>query len=262
LYGFVVEARNGKCNGLDVLVIIEEFLAERWIILYRKERAELTAFASYILFDAWSGLDFAPAYAPIVDVGLSLDVAEEYVIIEQNAQQRWVMTFDCSNKENRLVRELIMFPVWYQRGKSGRADLLEDERAAASALKLLPRVYGDIVVCQMVATLYSRKVYVVEESHGNKWLHVYNWYGTDWHLQATYKAIDYSNTGVCSLRAMIVEVFIRYNSSEDYLIVVEENRSLRWWHTYRKRGNSWEYMESSEVLLKRKLNLVEEQSCT
>ena len=141
-----------------------------------------------------------------------------------------------------------MSPVFYRRGESITNNLIADEIAAKSALSNLPQLYATIVDTRMVASLYERKAYILENATASIWIHVYIWFGVSWRLQTTYKAVT---VRVRSRRAPVAQTLLCTGVTKDTLLVVEENDVMRWWHTYKLTDNYWKYTSSSEVLLNR-----------
>lgn len=247
-FGFIVNAGDSNCNSSDVTIISEEFLADRWILLYKKREQNSEPFARYILFDTWCEQNFVKKYAPIVNVGVSLDISKQYIIIEQSSQGRWILIYDYSNGEKSLVRDMITCPAFYRRGESTTNDLIADQVAAATALSKIPQLYDKIVDTRMVASLYHRKSYIFEQGTTGTWIHVYIWFGISWRLQRTYQTVT---TRVRSRHAPVVHILLCTGVTKDTLLVVEENDVMRWWHTYRLTDNFWKYISSNEILLKR-----------
>jgi hypothetical protein len=103
----------------------------------------------------------------------------------------------------------------------------------------------------MVATLYSRKAFVVENSQSGRWLDEYVWSNAAWQLLTTFVSSPVETFGIVPLRAVIVDVFVREGINQDTIVVVEDNNVLRWWHNYEWNGLCWVYRTSSETLLYR-----------
>jgi hypothetical protein len=80
-FGNVVNTRECDYNGLDVLVVFEELLADRWVIIYRRRNGDLELLARYIFFDSWINEGYQP-YASIVAVGVSLDKENNHLVIK------------------------------------------------------------------------------------------------------------------------------------------------------------------------------------
>ncbi len=57
-FGFILNAQDSNCDGFDVVIILEEFLADRWILLYKKREENSEPFARYILFHLSSEQNF------------------------------------------------------------------------------------------------------------------------------------------------------------------------------------------------------------
>jgi hypothetical protein len=233
---------------LDVIVVHEEFLSDRWIIIYRRRNGDLTILARYILFESWTSRDYKPLYAPIVDVGVSLDQDKCHIVVEQDRTQRCILIFDNGKPGGVQMEELAMWPIGIRRERDEGVEAIQ-ERVAASALRRMPQVRGDIVDRRMVASIYSRKAYVLEQTATDKWLDVYVWLDASWLLRLSCRRTEQDEVGLPFLRAPIVDVFVQ-NSLSSVAIVVEENEELRWWHTYEWNGSVWRYKSSNEALLK------------
>lgn len=255
--GHIAHKRECTYNGLDVLVVLEEFLADRWIIFYRRRSGDLEIFARYILLDKWTNRGYQPIYAPVVDVGISLDKDKSHIVIEQDRTHRCIFVFDYGEPAGAQKWELSMWAAHTKREEVGehikREDVGEVEaiqgRVAASALRRLPLMHGEILDKKMVASIYSRKAFVLEQAASDKWLDVYTWTDASWILQYSYKCAKSIGMGIQSLRAPIVDIFVQDTFMRDKVIVVEENQLFRWWHNYNWDGNMWKHRNSSEILL-------------
>ena len=166
-FGHIVHTRDCSYCGLDVIVVHEEFLSDRWIIIYRRRNGDLTILARYILFESWTSRDYKPLYAPIVDVGVSLDRDKCHIVVEQDRTQRCILIFDNGRPGGVQMEELAMWPIGIRRERDEGVEAIQ-ERVAASALRRMSQVRGDIVDRRMVASIYSRKAYVLEQTPTDK----------------------------------------------------------------------------------------------
>ena len=72
-------------NKFDIPLLMEEFLRDRWIIFYHISEGKWVVFARYILFDSWNSLrGIVRKFAPIRDVGVSLEDPSQYLVVEQS----------------------------------------------------------------------------------------------------------------------------------------------------------------------------------
>ncbi len=256
--GHIVDKRECTYNGLDVLVVLEEFLADRWIILYRRRSGDLEIFARYILLDKWANRGYQQIYAPVVDVGISLDKDKSHIVIEQDHTMRCIFVFDYGEPAGAQKGELRMWPVPVKREEVGEVEAIQG-RVATSALRRLPQIHGDILDKKIVASIYSRKAFILEQAASDKWLDVYTWTDASWILQDSCKCAKSIDMGIQSLRAPIVDIFVQDTFMRGKAIVVEENQLFRWWHTYNWDGNKWKHRISSEILLCNDFSLSSEE---
>ncbi len=84
-FGHIVDTRECTYGGLDVLVVFEELVMDRWLVVYHRRSGDMEIMARYILFESWEQKDYQP-YAPVVAVGVSLDKVNNHIVIEQNSQ--------------------------------------------------------------------------------------------------------------------------------------------------------------------------------
>ena len=89
--GHIVSTRDCTYQGTDIVVVVEEFVSDRWVVFYKKSRGNFEVLARYILFESWSYRGFQPLYAPIVDVGVSLDKDKNYLVVEQKSPERHML---------------------------------------------------------------------------------------------------------------------------------------------------------------------------
>lgn len=265
--GHIAHKRECTYNGLDVLVVLEEFLADRWIIFYRRRSGDLEIFARYILLDKWTNRGYQQIYAPVVDVGISLDKDKSHIVIEQDRTHRCIFVFDYGEPAGAQKWELSMWAAHRRREEVGehkkREEVGEVEAiqgsVATSALRRLPQMHGEILDKKMVASIYSRKAFVLEQAASDKWLDVYTWTDASWILQDSCKCAKSIGIGIQSLRAPIVDIFVQDTFMRGKAIVVEENQLFRWWHTYNWDGNTWKHRISSEILLCNDFSLSSEE---
>jgi hypothetical protein len=246
-FGHIVNTRECKYGELDVLLVFEELLADRWLVIYRRRNGEMEIMSRYILFESWEQMDYQP-YTPIVAVGISLDKDNCHIVIEQNTQQRSVKIFEKRSNGKVEIRELLMCPMCASREEIQGAEAI-DARGASSALRRLFPNHGEVLDKRMVATVYGRKAYVLEQVELQRWLDVYVWVDATWSLQLVYQSAEQEEFGICSLRAPVVGVFAHKTSFSCRVFVVEESALLRWWHSYNWDGVALKHSTSSEVLL-------------
>jgi len=249
-YGRIVSTRDCTYHSIDIVVVVEEFVSDRWVVFYKKSRGNFEVLARYILFESWSYRGFQPLYAPIVDVGVSLDKDKNYLVVEQKSPERHMLLLDYTKPQDSQREEILMCPVSLKREECNMVESIQ-EKVAMSALRRLSSIRGDIQERNMVATLYSRKAFVVENSQSGRWLDEYVWSNAAWQLLTTFVSSPVETFGIVPLRAVIVDVFVREGINQDTIVVVEDNNVLRWWHNYEWNGLSWVYRTSSETLLYR-----------
>jgi hypothetical protein len=248
LFGRKVQTLECTYSRTDAIIVQEEFLADRWIIFYRRRSGDLEVIAHYYLLNNWMNNDYRSRYAPVVDAGVLIDKDKSHIVIEQDHTQRCIFVFENSNSVGAQVKELVMCPVFLRREEVDGAEAIQG-RVAASALRRLSPVHGNIVDSKMIATVYSRKAFVLEKTESNYWLDVYTWTDALWSLRQSYYRVDSLDTRIPSLRAPIVNVFVQDVLIRGSVLVVEESDLLRWWHVYEWDGLVWRHRNSSNVLL-------------
>ncbi len=187
-------------------------------------------------------------HAPIVAVGASLDESGWYMAIEQD-------------DKNRLLCEYIdeggsYLPLGELRVPTGDVDRrvvdkeLEDaeHRAYVAIAELMPDD-GEIVDYQIVATHEGQVAYVTEIDRDHEKLFLYSWTGNVWQFETYYVAVGVGVAPVETFLAQIQNVYVEYNDEEPDLLVVEESRYIRWWHSYTLGRGEWVYMYSRQMFL-------------
>jgi hypothetical protein len=245
-----MNTRDCTYNGLSIVVVLGEYLAERWVIFYKMRDGGWEALAWYVLFDSWTQGDYQQLYAPIVDVGVSLDKWNSYIVIEQDHQLRCILIYDRDSQGEWRGEELLMFPVGHRQREDEEVEAIWG-RVAVSALQRLSPVHGKIVYRRMVSTLYSQRAFVEERNHDRRWLELYTWANNSWQGEAMYQSIPNNEFGVHPSWAPVVDILVRDDLTRERIVVVEEDKFLRWWHTSEWNGREWKYMTSCEILLQR-----------
>jgi hypothetical protein len=245
-FGHIVDTRECTYGGLDVLVVFKELVTDRWLVVYRRRSGDMEIMARYILFESWELKDYRP-YAPVVAVGVSLDKENNHIVIEQNSQHRSIKIFEKQSRGKAEIKELLMCPVFVSREEMEGVEAI-DARVASSALRRLPPNHSEVLDKRMVASVYVRKAYVLEQVKLKRWLDVYTWVDKTWRLHLTYHADEDEDYGICSLRAPVLGIFVHKTTFSSSILVVEESALLRWWHSYDWDGVVWKHRTSSEVV--------------
>ncbi len=160
-------------------------------------------------------------------VGTSLDKENCYFVMEQNSQHRSVRIFERRSRGRVEMRELLMCPMCASQEEIQGAEA-RDAGVASSALRRLFPNHGEVLDKRMVATVYGRKAYVLEQVEMKRWLDVYVWVDATWSLQLVYQSAEQEEFGIRSLRAPGVGIFVRKTSFFRSIVVVEESTLLRW----------------------------------
>ena len=114
-YGRIVSTRDCTYHSIDIVVVVEEFVSDRWVVFYKKSRGNFEVLARYILFESWSYRGFQPLYAPKVDVGVSLDKDKNYLVVEQKSPERHMLLLDYTKPQDSQREEILMCPVSLKR---------------------------------------------------------------------------------------------------------------------------------------------------
>jgi hypothetical protein len=248
LFGRIVQTSECTYGGTDAIKVQEEFLADRWIIFYRRWSGDLDVIARYYLLNNWVDNNYESRNAPVVDVGISVDKDKNHIVIKQDHTQHCIYVFENGNSAGVQVEELVMCSVFLRHEKVEGAEAIKG-RVAASALRRHSPERGDILDSKMVATVYLRKAFVVEKTESDYWLDVYTWTDARWFLCQSYYRVDSLDTRIPSLRAPIVSIFVQDALIQGAVFVVEESEPLRWWHVYEGDGVVWRHRNSSSALL-------------
>ncbi len=160
LFGRIVHTWECTYGMTDAIVVLEEFLGDRWIIMYRRKIGDLEVIARYYLVKNWMNCDYRSRCAPVVDVGISIDNDRDHIVIEQDHTQRCIFVFEKGRSTGSRVDELVMYPVSLRREEVDEAEAIQG-RVASSALRRLLPFHGNILDSKMVATVNIRKAFVV-----------------------------------------------------------------------------------------------------
>jgi hypothetical protein len=123
-YGYVVYHTHLVHQGQAVLVIIEEYLGHRWLLLYNEEGGGWELSSQYALFESLLVAPVIPQRnATVVDVGVSLTEEKRYVAIEQDAHRWWIVEYVEEGTNYHVACEMTMAVgdregrVWSERAK-------------------------------------------------------------------------------------------------------------------------------------------------
>ena len=248
LFGRIVQTLECTYGGTDTIIVQKKFLADRWLIFYRRRGGDLDVIARYYLLNSWVNNNYKSRKAPVVDVGISIDKDKNHIVIEQDHTRRCLYVFENGNSAVAQVEELVMCPVFLRQEEVEGAEAIQG-RVAASALQRLSPERGDIVDSKMVATVHLRKAFVVEKTESSYWLNVYTWTDARWFLCQSFYQVDSFDSRIPALRAPIVGVFVQDALIRGAVLVVEESELLRWWHVYEGDNVALRHRNSSSALL-------------
>ena len=268
IFGTIVCTRYFKFQADSLVAVMEQFLKDRWIILHRLRDGKFVVLARYILFDSWNSLQhITRRYAPIVDVGVSLEDPAQYIVVEQS-HIRYLLVYLVKQNGIQLLKQYEMAPTIRCNTVSGGGaannepfvvDAQQQERVAAEALARIQCINSIIIERTMVTTLYERLAFIIEVTPQYKWLFVYTWLAGMWHKKSQYEAldaIDRERTEITPYYCTDVsEMFQQYGDFNNTIIVVEQTKFIRWWHTYLWTCGSWKYSMSHHSLICRIIDL-------
>ena len=132
---------------------------------------------------------------------------------------------------------------------------LQEETAAANALKAIIPVNGSIIHHFMMTTLYERLAYIAEVSATSKGLLKYNWGIGQWHRISMYEAVHPCCVEIKSYCANIIDIFRECGKDNNTMIIVEETAYMKWWHMYLWNSGTWKYSMSHQKLICRTAEL-------
>jgi hypothetical protein len=177
LFGFVVHDVRVEDHGQVTLLTVEEYLGHRWFLVYQEEEGNWGICSRYILLETLlEAPDVSQMYAPILDIGVSLDDPAGVVVIEQDDDRRWVIEY--------LEDDGILFPEriipmlnTVAECRVVSEELNDDERLAYRKFEELDPYLGEILGSTMVENRYERVVYVKEYLEDSYFVVVYKWEG-------------------------------------------------------------------------------------
>lgn len=249
LFGIAISTRMYRSQIETVKVVMEEFLRDRWIIFYHISEGKWVVFARYILFDSWNSLrGIVRKFAPIRDVGVSLEDPSQYLVVEQSHIQ-YLLLYLVEQNGFHLLKKYEMEPVIHRSTEIEMKAHQEESAAANHALMIIPRVNSIIIERHLVATMYEQLAYVVETSGPLRWLFIYSWCAGVWHRQSQYEAVNANHVEIKSYCAPITFIFQQNKNFNKTLVVVEETTYMRWWHTYLWKSGMWKYSMSHQLLI-------------
>ena len=112
LLGIILNTQMFKYQVDSLMAVTEQFLNDRWIILYHLSQGQYVVFARYMLFDTWNNLEhITKRVHHVVDVGISLENPAQYLVVEQtNIRCRLLYLF----QENHfhLLKQYDMEPTY------------------------------------------------------------------------------------------------------------------------------------------------------
>ena len=110
IFGTIVCTRYFKFQADSLVAVTEQFSKDRWIILHRLRDGKFVVLARYILFDSWNSLQhITRRYAPIVDVGVSLEDPAQYIVVEQS-HIRYLLVYLVKQNGIQLLKQYEMAP--------------------------------------------------------------------------------------------------------------------------------------------------------
>jgi hypothetical protein len=249
LFGFVVHDVRVEDHGQVTLLTVEEYLGHRWFLVYQEEEGNWGICSRYILLETLlEAPDVSQMYAPILDIGVSLDDPAGVVVIEQDDDRRWVIEY--------LEDDGILFPEriipmlnTVAECRVVSEELNGDERLAYRKFEELDPYLGEILGSTMVENRYERVVYVKEFLEDSYFVVVYKWVLGAWNMDSCFRSIGPQGADVGPYTGIIRDMLLEYDSDEPSLMVIEESDYIRWWHLYLPGEDRWFYCYSRQVLL-------------
>ena len=268
MFGTIISTRHFSAGADSLVAVMEQFLRDRWIILYCITEGKFEIYARYILFDSWNSLrPIKRKDAPIVDVGVSLYDPSQYLVVEQS-HIRYLLVYLVEQNNFQLLKQYEMAPSARFNTVIGKglideerfaADAQQQDTAAADALTRIQRVNSIIIERTAVTNLYECLAFIIEVTPEYKWLFIYTWQAGMWRKNSQYEAIDAIDRERTHITpyycADISEMFQQYGNFNNTIIVIEETRLIRWYHKYLWTSEKWKYSMSYHTLMCRIIDL-------
>lgn len=238
------------------LLVIERWLAQRWMILYRREgdcwicnevHAVCAPFGVHLCL--------SQDHYPWVSFGVCVRGDSTCAAIEQRGPERWLLLIDGNDDSWEDTAILLEVELRSCVSFDLRSSELEwaHNNIALSLVDRLP-LLADIYDVYLVANRFEQLTFVTADIPPLKKLLVYSW-SEQWSCSLVLYALSHEELGdVAPCKASIIDVYVSKRQHPAVRVVVEASSYMRWWHWYELEVGEWKLSVSRSLPVEIEMN--------